>query len=40
MKLKNKKNKQKLNISPSTLPMLCEPAKWADKNMGVFRKWN
>ena len=25
-----------LIISPSTLPMLCEPAKWGDKKYGGF----
>ena len=28
--------KQNLIISPSTLPMLCEPAKWGDKKYGGF----
>lgn len=28
--------KKNLFISPSTLPMLCEPAKWGDKKYGGF----
>lgn len=28
--------KKNLIISPSTLPMLCEPAKWGDKKYGGF----
>ena len=28
--------KRNLIISPSTLPMLCEPAKWGNKKYGGF----